>query len=443
MHVGQLAPFFVCAVMSAQAEWSQRSPNTNPTALVQPCMAFDSQRQVAVLAGERNGISSTWEFDGTDWVQKPSAGTLPVRFSYAMAYDTVRKKTVVLTDWPETLEWDGSSWTKRVLGLQPGHARNVAMTFDSGRGKVQVFGGSNGPWRGAGLYEFDGTAWTSVVTTKDPSNRDSAAIAYDPVRKRTVLFGGYDGSFARGDTWEFNGSDWLQVAPTQSPPARYAHAMTFDARRGTVLLYGGLNSTQLADTWEYDGKTWTQLQPTRSPSARHSHAMCYDSGRGRTLLFGGAPMFAPTDETWEWQVRSPSSYTSFGFGCAGAAGVPSLAAQSGLTPRIGTPFAAEIKNLLAGRTTFLSLAASNTKWGQAQLPLDLGFIGMPGCAALTSNDLLVVLQNLTGTAVWSTTIPNQSSLLGQIFYNQAFALDPSANVLGMIVSNGATGTIGS
>ncbi|MCC7065111.1 MAG: hypothetical protein IT456_20040 [Planctomycetes bacterium] len=70
------------------------------------------------------------------------------------------------------------------------------------------------------------------------------------------------------------------------------------------------------------------------------------------------------------------------------------------------------------------------------LPYDLSPLGMPGCTLFVSADMVTMLVNWNGTAVWQMTIPNAPQLVGLPFYLQAGVLD-RVNALGMVTTNAA------
>ena len=93
-------------------------------------MAFDSHKGEIVLFGgllpksPPASVGDTWILDGKGWHEVPIAsGAAPApRNSHVMAYDPVRRKTVlfggssfdgkVSTVYGDTWEWDGQSWTR-------------------------------------------------------------------------------------------------------------------------------------------------------------------------------------------------------------------------------------------------------------------------------------------------------------------------------------------
>ncbi len=147
--------------------------------------------------------------------------------------------------------------------------------------------------------------------------------------------------------------------------------------------------------------------------------------------------------TTAWQEASPTAtFVPFGAGCSGALGVPQLAAAAGSRPALGTNFVAEASNLPFG-IALLNLGLSSTQTsGSVPLPLDLGFLGMPGCALLVDPMISYALVGPGTVATWNWFLPSSPTLFGAVFYAQAFAFDPAANAFGFAASNGAVGTLG-
>jgi len=244
------------------------------------------------------GKSSEWN----KWTENDAKPT--TLYNHAMTYDSARGKVVLfggkngLVRNNETWEWDGTNWIQMNPAAKPTARSAHAMAYDSARGKVVLFGGSSG---GDETWEWDGTNWTQLNPTTKPSVRDSHAMAYDSARGKVVLFGGhyYDGTHnALNDTWEWDGTDWTQLNPATKPSARNGHAMAYNSARGKVVLFGG-GSSGGDETWEWDGTNWTQMNPATKPSVRYYHAMIYDSAREKVVLFGGYTG-SYNNETWEW-----------------------------------------------------------------------------------------------------------------------------------------------
>ncbi|MCA8975032.1 MAG: hypothetical protein KDC98_09940 [Planctomycetes bacterium] len=135
------------------------------------------------------------------------------------------------------------------------------------------------------------------------------------------------------------------------------------------------------------------------------------------------------------------SCLSYGAGCAGSAGIPMLL---GTRPAIGQVMNLDASGVPASSAfSFFQLGLSNTMWASTPLPLSLAPFGAPGCDLLASGDLGVFLAPSTaGNAQLQIAMPNAPGFVGFRFYGQVFPLDPAANALGLIASNGACATVG-
>lgn len=135
-----------------------------------------------------------------------------------------------------------------------------------------------------------------------------------------------------------------------------------------------------------------------------------------------------------------ASLVLFGQGCPGSgARIPRQVWQG--EPALGNAsFALQVADGRASAPAFLLLGGSRTAFGGLQLPYPLGGIGMTGCTLYT--DVLVVLGlalDAGGTGSVPLPIPNQPGLAGGRLTGQFVVLDPGANALGLVSSDGAEG----
>jgi hypothetical protein len=280
-------------------------------------MTFDPVGEAVTLFGgqaELGGSDETWEWNGggigNAWMQLQAFGP-SARSSHAMAYDEARGVTVlyggergssVLAD---TWEWDGLSWIQMpVTGPgTPGSRAGHAMSYDSARGVVVLFGGLGDQGMMGDTWEWDGAEWTLRAIT-GPSPRRYHAMAFDEARGVTVLHGGIQPPVA-ADTWEWDGTTWTHKAGTPGLE-RYEAGLTYDAVHHGVVLFGGAGSLTSvhADAWRWDGATWTQI--ANGGPARHAHAQTFDSARRVHLIFGGDDGSAGPSRLGDtWELRCP------------------------------------------------------------------------------------------------------------------------------------------
>ncbi|HEU4419765.1 MAG TPA: hypothetical protein VFT55_12575 [Planctomycetota bacterium] len=89
-----------------------------------------------------------------------------------------------------------------------------------------------------------------------------------------------------------------------------------------------------------------------------------------------------------------------------------------------------------------ALGLSNTQAAFGPLPLDLGFIGMPGCFARVSLDTTLGIAGAAGSASFVFVVPNQPTLVGFTFYTQGIVFDPTLNPFGFSTSDAALAVVG-
>lgn len=241
--------------------WTKLTPTTVPPARSYGALGFwcakatsgtscDATTAVALLTG---GVASdgaqlhdVWTWSGTNWTQKTGATLASGRSRSAMAFDASRFRTVMfgglVGEVPavaanaDTFEWDGTIWSRKGVTNPPVARVGQAMGYDSGRGRVVLFGGTDT----SGLplsddYSWDGTSWlqdlrfcvnglpsqglcdaTGAPVSAAPPGRAFSQGAFDTNRNRFVVFGGNGLNGVLGDTWE------LANDPASAPAALVA-----------------------------------------------------------------------------------------------------------------------------------------------------------------------------------------------------------------------------
>ncbi len=133
-----------------------------------------------------------------------------------------------------------------------------------------------------------------------------------------------------------------------------------------------------------------------------------------------------------------ASYATFGAGCAGSTGTPTLAG-SGL-PRLGSTFTVSLGNLPLS-VAVMATGFSNTAafGGGVPLPFSLAGQGLPNCNLLVDPIAVQFLVGANNSASWNWNIPFVLDFAGINFFNQGVSLDsnPFASV-----TNGGAGVIG-
>jgi hypothetical protein len=442
--------------------WVDRTPTnplTGPSPRYDAAMCFDVAHGYVLTATSGNQPPDTWSWDGTAWTRRLTTTLIApaTRHSAAMVFHTPSNEVVLLSD-GATYSWTGSDWLAHP-GLQvPSTAvvlttpYNVALGRDQGRNQTVLFVGTRDAGGGSivavgDTLLWDGFSWSLRPTATRPYPVENPSMAFDPVAGNLLLCT-TDATNTQSFFWEWSGSNWQQRAFSPTPTA--GGVLATDTVHNRVLLFDGSLSPTPNHTWTLANGVSAQLSNSVEPPHRTNATAAFDPVRGRMVLLGGAngPVNLPyggsfaLGDTWEFALGAGPAYSTYGSGCAGARGVPSIAAQGPSLPRIGQTFSLQVNNLPLTGPVFLFLGVSNTTYGPTPLPLSLGFLGAPGCTALASGESLFVLTNVLGSAVWQFAVPNVPNAPGATFYNQAFVFDPTANALGLTTSNGGQATIG-
>lgn len=463
--------FTAIPCLSLPAQWSQALPHVAPPSPRGSAIAFDTHRARAVRFGgcdidyPQSAISgasaATWEWEGGEWLLRATASAPPARFFHAMAYDQARRRVVVFggrsalgTTLGDTWEFDGWNWSDKtpVAGPSPIPREVTGLAYDAARQVCVLFGG--GPFLGPAHYDdtwtWNGTAWTEQAPAHRPVSRFGHAMAYDSVHQRVLLFAGtVPGGFV-DDLWQWDGSDWTELPAAATRPApRHYHAMAYDPTRDELLVFGGNPGGYLPpidDTWVYHAGSWTLRQSPQTPTRRQYAALCFDPVRREYVMYGGEDQLtgAQGNSTDTWTFGDADGwFGTFGSGCGGAHGVPTLIAPGNDLPSLGQPFALAVTQLpplaICAMLVGIDIAGGST------LPRDLATIGFPGCTQWVESLDTRLLLGVAGQATMDFTVPGSPLFVGMHVYFQAAAWDSTAALpnLGLTTSNAGCATIGS
>jgi hypothetical protein len=383
--------------------WQQLSPVTSPPERYGPRLAADTARNVVVLFG---GLGYNW--------------ALPNPF-------------VPLND---TWEWNGSNWIQRFPSTTPPARYGHALAYDVGRGVTVMFGGTGATTNHADTWEWDGVDWTLRIPTTSMSPQINHSMAYDTARGVVVMADGITSS--RG-TWEWNGTTWTWRGLC---PVGYGARLAYDDARQRVVWYGGADNQGSAlpiGVWEWNGQVWTQRPTAVSPPPRFWHMMAFVPVIEEIVVFGGRDDSQPSlqqrkDDTWTLWPSHQAITTPFGAGCGGAAGPLTITTAD--RPWLGTTVTIDWTNAPAASAVLLAFGWSRQLWLGVPLPLALGPIGMPGCSLLVSLDLVEARFTVGSTLQQDVFLPYVASALGLELSLQGFGLEPAANPAGLTASNG-------
>jgi hypothetical protein len=308
----------------------------NPPGRRATALAYDPEREVAVLYGGRNEdpttpvLSDTWEWSSftRTWEKVLTSGNPGPRYGHAMVW--IGDRMILFGGRDQNDDVSDETWEYTVtprawsrLDFDAGHRPSAryehAMAVASaGSLNGAIVQGGRDPGAESEMLDDTwylaslSTGWVNVTHVDRPPARYRHAMAWDDAADRLVLFGGDTdaaGAGELGDTWTSVTSAgttgplvrWVKHSegmPSARERARFVWYDTF--HRG--LLYGG--SAGGGETWRWSGGGWTQDSPDGSPPSLAGHAMTFDSSRRLVLLFGGSPA---VKRTWEYRIDNRPS----------------------------------------------------------------------------------------------------------------------------------------
>ena len=454
---------------SLTAQWQETTPASSPAGRAGHGMACDpSSGDVVVFGGDTFAFpagptNQTWRYDGATWTNANPATSPPASVGVSLVYDSNRAVFVTYGSLStsffggpsadRTWEYDPltNAWSENVLlTTTPGGLGLYGMSFDSVVGRTVLYGGLPDnffPIDSDQTWEYDGNDWTLVTTTGNPGPLERPGMCFHAGIGRSVVFGGIDvQTGGNDDVWLYqsngNGTGtWSTAIVTgPRPTVRTGCRLVYDSARQVCVLTGGQdpnNGTPFGDTWELtvDGAgngAGTQVTSAYT-NARLDAGRAFVPTRRQVVMFGCSNFvtFQAYGDTWEYGAKS----RTFGNGCPGSNGVPTLDAAD--APRFGENYVLDVGNLNTSvNVAFVALSLSDIP------PTPLDVIGMTGCTAYVLPVALATVTGSAGSASLSTAMPTTVGLLGTSIFSQALSLDPQVNAAWLTASNAHEGTLG-
>ena len=291
--------------------------DARPEPRLAPAMTYDGSngRLLLFSGGRKDGstLDDTWSWDGKSWNRELIAVQPHGRRFGKAVYDAGRGNVVLFggsnETKSETWTWDGAHWNKQHPSVSPPVMPAPSLAYDRARNVVLLFGtdlqGTVSTWI------WDGSTWAQKHPAASPSRRLDASMAYDEAHKVVVVFGGLtDETTALNDTWLWDGSNWKPAHTPHSPPRGDSH-LAYDPLASNSLLYVEAPGL-VSQTWTWNGSDWSKLNPATSPGARAFAAMAFDRAIGSVVLYGGKTQAVGggrmtenlNSETWIWDGKA-------------------------------------------------------------------------------------------------------------------------------------------
>lgn len=245
-----------------------------------------------------------------EWTQRSPVTTPSAREDHAMTYDSVRGVVVLfggqLTGGSlsnETWTWNGTNWTlKSTSGpvARAGHS----MVFDPTLGTAVMFGGSGAGGTLQDTWQWNGTTWTAAGTGNFVGPRSNHSSVYRGTASKTIVYTG--DSSPMGRIYSYSSPTWFSNDFASGPSSRSGPVMAYDTARSVAVMYGGMGIFSSPTSTSELGPTGWSTVGGSSPGARLEHAMAYHGALAATVLVGG--LNSADDNTWLWDG---SAWTSF------------------------------------------------------------------------------------------------------------------------------------
>jgi hypothetical protein len=261
-------------------------------------------------------LADAWSWDGWRWVEAqisdPEGDGDPGQSLSGIAGYDGRSSATLVMDFPNGTNWlwNGQSW--RAAAPEPGTPSpggrfSGAMSYDSDRGRLVLFGGSEL----TDTWEWDGARWWDRTGAVTPPSRRYGGMIYDPLRKRTILFGGQNVAIPTDQyplqTFAWDGQRWTDLG-IPGPGGRASFGFVFDEARGEGVMFGG--RTALPGTpgglavlrWTGTAYAWQAVTPTDpegdgNPTPAEG-TLAWDAAGQVSLWFAG------NGQTWAWNGSS-------------------------------------------------------------------------------------------------------------------------------------------
>ena len=211
-----------------------------------------------------------------------------------VAYDAVRRETVVLdsrvhnlpTDF-ETWTWNGTTWKRLHPVTSPGTV--LSLAFDAARQRVVGFGKpaftNADSVRPGETWTWDGETWQKESPEIQPTGRQQPILVYDSKRQRVVMLGGVGRPNEQlTDVWAWDGSNWGRL-PDIPGTTFGPRDGTYDPIRDQVVMFQPTGDLETRLMLIFDGVVWSQRTITNQDLPMQG-SLSFDPMRRQVMLFG-------------------------------------------------------------------------------------------------------------------------------------------------------------
>lgn len=244
--------------------WSRQRPAHSPTMRSDPLLAYDESRRVTILyggLGRTGNLDDTWAWDGSNWtLLQPAHTPTTAQQPGSMAYDPASHRVLLYQFWQQTWSWDGTDWTE----LQPAHAPDAwdgKLAFD---GEHLILVGGSSVINRMETWAWTGSDWNLLLSAHTPELAPIEPMTFDSGSGKVVLYGGGPGD----DTWTWNGSSWMREHPPHSPASSWPPQLVDDRALHTVVAFAASEyQAPISGIYAWNGTDWSAVGAGSPPAA--------------------------------------------------------------------------------------------------------------------------------------------------------------------------------
>jgi hypothetical protein len=315
------------------ARWLRIFPSHSPGGRSAFAFVYDTNRNRALLFGGaavKTELNDTWAFKNGDWTKIDTPNSPPARVYAGGAFDPVRDRFVIfggshtttntttnlstVTAYADTWEFDGTNWVQRG-GTGPA-VNKPLLVYDEARAEVLMLGIDNA---GATLmyrYKADTGTWEAITPATKPACVNEAGFIYNPIKKVAFVTGGVctTSDALIEDDLEWDGTNWTKLAPTAISGAGFGQAMAFDELHGVIVQFGGTEAFGLPQnrTYVFRDNAWVVFSDNYTPGPRSLFALRGDEKNNTMWLFGGFNESDTFTDFWKYQNGAWTKQTTTG-----------------------------------------------------------------------------------------------------------------------------------
>ncbi|MDQ1540284.1 MAG: large repetitive protein, partial [Actinomycetota bacterium] len=265
------------------ANWTQQHPASSPPNRQSAAMAYDgATKQVVLFGGDlvhstpvvpSDAATDTWTWNGVTWTQQHPVIVPPYGRTCA-AYDPDTQQFLMFdieqaNGHPATWNWTGTNWVQRTVDAGP--LGGCSMAYDPDQHAMLLLDAdpNAGVAAGMAVWSWDGANWVRTSMTLPIAQAAVGSLAYDAdaggmVADVVVITSPppYFSPASELQTWLLAGGSWSRVAGTT--PVATVPLVYDSATHQLVAVDASPESWAVpTSTWIYGSTTGSTVLPTR------------------------------------------------------------------------------------------------------------------------------------------------------------------------------------